>query len=141
MIITSSKFNVSPEIFTNKIYMNEDQHGEKKIVLCSQFFSILFSGFDFHPYFAEQGFDQFTLVLLNSVLHILNLDHLKNQEFACYICIFLSQQKKGKLYFASDLFLLVMVKHISIFNIFISKKLHCVPYLTKQHRLKELIEN
>ena len=39
-------------------------------------------------------------------------------SFVTYIIVF-SQQKEGKTYFVSDLFLLVMVKHISIFNIFI----------------------
>ena len=34
--------------------------------------------------------------------------------------LFFSEQKEGKTYFSSDLFLLIMVKHISIFNIFIS---------------------
>ena len=36
------------------------------------------------------------------------------------IYVFLIQQKEGKIYFALNLFLLVMVKHISIFKIFIS---------------------
>ena len=51
-------------------------------------------------------------------------------SFVIYVNIS-SQQKEDIFYFASDLFLLVMVKHIAIFNIFISKYLHCVLYLKK----------
>ena len=48
-------------------------------------------------------------------------------SFVTYIIVF-SQQKEGKTYFVSDLFLLVMVKHISIFNIFISNFTLCALF-------------
>ena len=55
-------------------------------------------------------------------------------DFVCYIDFFF-QQKEGKM-FLHQIFLLVMVKHVSIFNIFISIFLHFILYSMKYHMLK-----
>ena len=64
-------------------------------------------------------FNQFTSELLHSVLHLRVYNVKRAYEFVCYIGYFLSQQKVDEIYFSSDFFL-IMVRHISIFNIFIS---------------------
>ena len=61
-------------------------------------------------------------------------------EFVCHIGGFLTQKEVDKIYFSSDLCLLVMVRHISILDIFISNILHCVLYLMKWFMLKELMK-
>ena len=76
-------------------------------------------------------FNQFASEILHSVIHLRIYDMKQAYEFVCYIGKILSQKNVGKIYFSSELFLLVMVRHISNFNIFISNFLHCVLYLMK----------
>ena len=64
-------------------------------------------------------FNQSTSEILLSDLHLIIYYTKQAYEFVCYIGYCFSQKKEGNIYFVSD-FLLVMVKHILIFNIFIS---------------------
>ena len=65
-------------------------------------------------------FNQLTSGLLHSVIHLRTHNIKQAYGFACYIGNYLSQQNVCKINFSSGWFLLLMVRHISIFKIFIS---------------------
>ena len=76
-------------------------------------------------------FNQFTSGLLHSVQHLIIYNFKPVFEFVCHIGNSLIQQRVRKIYSSSYLFFLVMVRHISIFNIFISNVLHSLLNLIK----------
>ena len=86
-------------------------------------------------------FNQCASVILHSFLHLIIYDIKQAYGFICYIGNFSSQKKVGKFYFLSDFFLLVMVRHISIFNIFISKRFTIRTLLDKVVSFEKINEN
>ena len=74
-------------------------------------------------------FNQLTSGILHIVLHLIIHNFERSFDIIWYIDNFISQQRVVKIYFSSDFF--VIVRHILIFNIFISIFLHCVLYLMK----------
>ena len=78
IIITSSKIIFPPEIFTNLIYVNEDQHGEKCCFSSSKLFIQHFNlCFFLQPYFADRGLKKTSgckYILFYRELNQLNFD-------------------------------------------------------------------
>ena len=84
-------------------------------------------------------FNQFTSLLLHSVLQLIIHDFKRAFEFVCYIGFFWSQQKVGKIYFKSYFFWGNGQAYFN-FNMFISNLLQYLLYLMKQYPLKELMK-